>query len=442
MCGVPVHAADDYLQKLIALGFRVAVCEQTEDPAEARRRGAKSVVRRAVTRLVTPGTITEERLLDAGRNNYLAALVRIAGERRRATGMRVAWIDISTGEFRIGECGAGGPRGAARADRAARGAGRRQAGGRAGNPRSRSAMRRGADAAAGGVLRRRHRRSSGWRRSSASRRWRRSGLSAARSSSAGGGARRLYREDADRQAPADRAAAAGPRQRDHAARRGDARESGAFPHARRRARGQPARGDRPDPHARPARGSSPSGWRARSATRRRSRSGSTLLQFFVDGRRCGRTCARRLPRVPDMLRALSRLGLDRGGPRDLDCIRAGLKRPSGSRGSCRSRRTGLAPGRAPPGLRLRPKCRSSWRGCFAAALADDLPLLKRDGGFVRQGYDAALDEARGAARRKPPGHRLAAGALRRGDRHPLAEDPAQQRARLFRRGDRRRRRRR
>ena len=63
MCGVPVHAADDYLQKLIAAGFRVAVCEQTEDPAEARKRGAKSVVRRDVMRLVTPGTITEEKLL-------------------------------------------------------------------------------------------------------------------------------------------------------------------------------------------------------------------------------------------------------------------------------------------------------------------------------------------------------------------------------------------
>src|SRR5919112_4874719 len=77
MCGVPIERADDYLQRLIALGHRVAVCEQTEDPAEARRRGGKSVVRRAVTRLVTPGTITEERLLDSGRHNYLAALVAI-----------------------------------------------------------------------------------------------------------------------------------------------------------------------------------------------------------------------------------------------------------------------------------------------------------------------------------------------------------------------------
>ena len=65
MCGVPVHAADDYLQKLIALGFRVAVCEQIEDPAEAKKRGGKSVVRRDVVRLVTPGTITEEKLLSA-----------------------------------------------------------------------------------------------------------------------------------------------------------------------------------------------------------------------------------------------------------------------------------------------------------------------------------------------------------------------------------------
>src|SRR4051795_10672002 len=63
MCGVPIHAADDYLQKLIALGHRVAVCEQVEDPAEARKRGAKSVVRRDVIRLVTPGTITEDNLL-------------------------------------------------------------------------------------------------------------------------------------------------------------------------------------------------------------------------------------------------------------------------------------------------------------------------------------------------------------------------------------------
>lgn len=98
MCGVPVHAADDYLQKLIGLGYRVAVCEQVEDPAEARKRGAKSVVKRDVVRLVTPGTITEEKLLAPGEANYLMTLARLKGEKN---GLALAWIDISTGSFRV-----------------------------------------------------------------------------------------------------------------------------------------------------------------------------------------------------------------------------------------------------------------------------------------------------------------------------------------------------
>ena len=100
MCGVPIHAADQYLQKLIALGHRVAVCEQTEDPAEARKRGGKAVVRRDVVRLVTPGTLTEDALLNAGRNNYLAAVARQKGG-DGGDGYGIAWIDISTGEFRL-----------------------------------------------------------------------------------------------------------------------------------------------------------------------------------------------------------------------------------------------------------------------------------------------------------------------------------------------------
>ncbi|ASY67484.1 DNA mismatch repair protein MutS [Sinorhizobium fredii] len=101
MCGVPVHAADDYLQKLIALGFRVAVCEQVEDPAEARKRGSKSVVRRDVVRLVTPGTITEDKLLSPSETNYLMALARIRSGSEPAYAL--AWIDISTGIFRLAE---------------------------------------------------------------------------------------------------------------------------------------------------------------------------------------------------------------------------------------------------------------------------------------------------------------------------------------------------
>src|SRR5689334_12454110 len=104
MCGVPVHRADEYLHRLIALGHRVAVCEQLEDPAEAKKRGGKSVVRRDVIRVVTPGTLTEETLLEARRNNYLLAIARARGSAGEESRFALAWIDISTGEFRIAEC--------------------------------------------------------------------------------------------------------------------------------------------------------------------------------------------------------------------------------------------------------------------------------------------------------------------------------------------------
>jgi DNA mismatch repair protein MutS len=95
MCGVPVHAAEGYLLTLIRKGFRVAIAEQLEDPAEAKKRGYKSVVRRDVVRLVTPGTLTEDSLLEARRHNFLAAFAEV-----REAGA-IAWADISTGEFRV-----------------------------------------------------------------------------------------------------------------------------------------------------------------------------------------------------------------------------------------------------------------------------------------------------------------------------------------------------
>lgn len=93
MCGVPVHAADGYLARLIRAGYKVAVAEQVEDPAAARKRGGKSVVERGVVRVVTPGTLTEETLLDARSHNYLAALARAEGK------LGLAWVDISTGDL-------------------------------------------------------------------------------------------------------------------------------------------------------------------------------------------------------------------------------------------------------------------------------------------------------------------------------------------------------
>ena len=95
MCGVPVHSAEGYLLTLIRKGFRVAVCEQMEDPAEAKKRGSKAVVRRDVVRLVTPGTLTEESLLEARRHNYLASFANIRGD------CALAWVDISTGSFHV-----------------------------------------------------------------------------------------------------------------------------------------------------------------------------------------------------------------------------------------------------------------------------------------------------------------------------------------------------
>jgi DNA mismatch repair protein MutS len=98
MCGVPVHSAEGYFLTLIRKGFRVAVCEQMEDPSEAKKRGSKAVVHRAVVRLVTPGTLTEDTLLEARRHNYLAAFADIRGE------ASLAWTDISTGAFHVMPC--------------------------------------------------------------------------------------------------------------------------------------------------------------------------------------------------------------------------------------------------------------------------------------------------------------------------------------------------
>ncbi|HEY9215875.1 MAG TPA: DNA mismatch repair protein MutS, partial [Ancylobacter sp.] len=108
MCGVPVERAEEYLHKLIAGGHRVAVCEQIEDPAEAKKRGPKSVVKRDVTRLVTPGTLTEDALLDARRENVLAALSRLRAGNSGSEGedgfaYALAFADISTGSFRVAE---------------------------------------------------------------------------------------------------------------------------------------------------------------------------------------------------------------------------------------------------------------------------------------------------------------------------------------------------
>src|ERR1700724_431912 len=95
MCGVPAQTAEAYLARLIRARFKVAICDQIEDPAEARRRGNKGPVKRAVVRVVTAGTLTEEGLLDARRHNYLAGIAEAGGE------IGIAWLDLSTGDFAL-----------------------------------------------------------------------------------------------------------------------------------------------------------------------------------------------------------------------------------------------------------------------------------------------------------------------------------------------------
>ena len=97
MCGVPVHAADAYLARLIRGGFSVAIAEQVESPAAAKARGGKTIVRRAIVRVVTAGTLTEDVLLDSRSSNWLVAVARTGGV------LAFAAADVSTGAFEVGE---------------------------------------------------------------------------------------------------------------------------------------------------------------------------------------------------------------------------------------------------------------------------------------------------------------------------------------------------
>lgn len=94
MCGIPYHAFDRYAAQLVAKGYALAVCDQME-PADQ----AKGLVRREVTRVITPGTVLEEELLQARQNNYLAAIVQLKGSRQAPCRWGLAYADVSTGEF-------------------------------------------------------------------------------------------------------------------------------------------------------------------------------------------------------------------------------------------------------------------------------------------------------------------------------------------------------
>ncbi|MFC3170026.1 DNA mismatch repair protein MutS [Paracoccus fontiphilus] len=377
MCGVPVHAAESYLLTLIRKGFRVAIAEQLEDPAEAKKRGSKSVVARDVVRLVTPGTLTEESLLEARRHNYLAAWAQVRED------CALAWVDISTGVFQVMDCAH-----ARLAPELARLAPRELL----------AADGSGLDdlaAEAGAALTDLH--ASAFDSAAGARRLcslygveTLDGFgSFTRAELAAMGAIVDYLELTQKGKlpllrPPVRERAGGAMQIDAATRRNleltqalsggregsllsaiDRTVTAAGARLLERRISAPSR-DLPLIHAR-----------------------QDAVASLVDDPRLMADLRTALARVPDMDRALSRLALDRGGPRDLAAIRAGL-----AQGAAIAARL---PIEAAPVLRDAARDLTGHDDLIRLlddALVAEPPLLARDGGFVASGHDKDLDQTR------------------------------------------------
>ncbi|SNR32506.1 DNA mismatch repair protein MutS [Paracoccus sediminis] len=376
MCGVPVHAAEGYLLTLIRKGFRVAIAEQMEDPAEARKRGSKSVVARDVVRLVTPGTLTEESLLEARRHNYLAAWAQVRDD------CALAWADISTGAFQVMDCAQArlAPELARLAPREVLAAGHDL---------------RGLVEDAGAALTDLH--------------------PSAFDSAAG--ARRLCALYG-----VDTLDGFGSFSRAELAAMGaivdylDLTQRGRLPLLRPpvRERAGGAMGidaaTRRNLELTQALSGGREGSLLAAIDRTVTAPGARLLErrigapsrdlaligarhdavaMLVDDPRLTADLRAALSRVPDMDRALSRLALDRGGPRDLAAIRAGL-----AQGAAIAARL---PGDAAPVLANAARDligHDALIGLLDDALVAEPPLLARDGGFVAAGHDDDLDQTR------------------------------------------------
>ncbi len=390
MCGVPVARSEDYLNRLIAAGHRVAVCEQMEDPAEARKRGSKSVVSRDVVRLVTPGTVTEENLLEPGRASLLLAVSRIrAGESGYFYGL--AAVDISTGHFTVSEASDTAlaaeiarlePREIVvpdqihgdealhtlwRETRAAVTPVARQAFDTISAERDLAGYFGVRDLAGFGAFSR-------------------SEIAAAA----------LAVHYVERTQLRNRPPLSPPRQE----KSGGAMQIDAATRANleltRRLSGE-------------RQGSllatidltlTPSGGRLLAERlagpltepAEINRRLDAIALFLADDL-LTRDITERLKRVPDIARALSRLALDRGGPRDLASIGAGIA-AAADIGKVLAKAGELPPeiaGATEAITALDP----ALAPLLASALDEELPLQKRDGGFIRAGFDAALDETRG-----------------------------------------------
>ena len=393
MCGVPVHSHEAYLSRLIRKGFKVAVAEQMEDPALAKKRGAKSVVERAVVRLITPGTLTEDSLLDARRHNYLAALAEAQG------GLGLAWIDISTGDFQLQPLSAGAV--AAALARLSPG-----------------------ELLVSEKLLGRPDLLETWRE------WRAilSPLPTARFDSENA-RRRLETVFGVKALDAFGAfsrpeLAAGGSLVDYV----ELTQKGKLPRIaapRRLAEGAVMEIDgatRRNLELVETLAGERRGSLLAAIDRTLTGAGARLIaahlaapltdpgqiahrhdavQFFVDGSGLRADLRERLRRVPDVERALSRISLGRGGPRDLANVRDALAEGPGLRalllqvGGRAERDSGL--GAPPAGIRAAAEGLGEHGALvdrLARALAVELPLLVRDGGFIAAGYHAVLDEQR------------------------------------------------
>ncbi|WP_189410889.1 DNA mismatch repair protein MutS [Neogemmobacter tilapiae] len=378
MCGVPVHAAEGYLLTLIRKGFRVAIAEQLEDPAEAKKRGSKSVVRRDVVRLVTPGTLTEDSLLEARRHNFLAAFAEVRDEGA------LAWADISTGELRVVACPMArlGPELARLAPREVLISETQESQlgpliedmGAACTALARSSFdSAGAEKRLADLFRVETLEGFG-------------GFERAEVAALGGLIDYLsltQRGKLPLLRPPVRELAGGAMQIDAATRRNleltqslsGGRDGSLLAAIDRTATAAGAR-------LLEARLSAPSCDLMVIDARHKA------VRALVQDARLRDGLREVLRRVPDIDRALSRLALDRGGPRDLTALRAGLE--AAAQVGLRLGKTGTLLDQAGQAL----LGHDGLHDLLERALVAEPPLLTRDGGFVASGHDAELDETR------------------------------------------------
>ncbi|MCI5044752.1 MAG: DNA mismatch repair protein MutS [Aquisalinus sp.] len=393
MCGVPWHSHEGYLARLIKAGFKVALCEQTEDPAEAKKRGAKSIVRREIVRFVTPGTLTEDTLLETRRHNYLLAVSTGRGDKGA-----IAWADLSVGDLMTktvtsddlsSELAALSPKEILL-------------------PENLSGTWQTSLHDLQGDYCLTFQAMSSFNAQSAQRAL--SELYGVKSLEAFGdfqsdeitamGALVSYMELTQ----------AGKMPALKTPRRTDRSESMVIDAVTRASLeiDQTQRGERngsllsaidktvTGPGARQL-----GNWLARPLTsveKIRSRQGA--VQYFHHESELRETLCNLLTGAPDMQRAASRLGLGRGGPRDLAALRDGIQGGGELLNALTaSRQQSLAATLLPEhikqlcvNLHPDPKTVGDLNNELTVALAADLPLLMRDGGFIARGYDSDLDE--------------------------------------------------